>query len=222
MKRYTLSFIGAIVLSLVTISALGQQNNGCDFCCMCDPVYPWICWLPESPLLIKLASGPWQLTGLDDPVQFDIRAEGHKLTMGWTASGADIAFLALDRNGNGMVDDGSELFGNATPLPNVKRAPDGFVALAQYDENHDAVIDKSDRIWNSLLLWIDRNHDGISQSNELTPISASAITAIRLANHWTGRHDSSGNQFRYEALVRIGNRFEAFYDVYFATIMPAR
>ena len=67
MKRYTLSFIGAIVLSLVTISAVGQQNNGCEGCCMCDPMYPWICWLPESPLLIKLTSGPWQLTGLDDP-----------------------------------------------------------------------------------------------------------------------------------------------------------
>lgn len=189
---------------------------------MCDPANPWVCWLPESPLLIKMGGGPWQLTGLDDPVRFDIRADDHMLTMGWTASGADIAFLALDRNGNGAVDDGSELFGNATPLPNGHRASNGFVALAQYDENHDEMIDASDPIWNTLLLWTDRNHDGISQSDELTPISATAVTSIGLKNHWTGRHDASGNLFRYEAVVRIGNRVQAFYDVYFVTTMPPR
>ena len=97
MKPRMLSCIVAVVFSILTLSAAGQC-----LCCMCDPVNPDICWLPESPLLIKLATGPWQLTGLDDPVRFDIRADGHMLAMGWTASGADIAFLALDRNVLGL------------------------------------------------------------------------------------------------------------------------
>jgi hypothetical protein len=168
--------------------------------------------------MLKLSEGPWRLAGLDDPVQFDIRADGRKYIMGWTDVSSDIAFLALDRDGNGVIDDGSELFGNATPLPNGTRASNGFVALAQYDENQDGVIDKSDRAWNSLLLWVDRSHDGLSQSGELTPISASAIKTIGLANHWTGRHDASGNFFRYEGVMRIGHRTQSFYDIYYVIV----
>ena len=140
--------------------------------------------------------------------------------MGWTAPDAEIAFLALDKNGNGTIDDGSELFGNATRLPDGTRAANGFVALAQYDENHDGRIDKSDRIWNSLLLWVDRNHDGISQAGELIPISATAISMIVLSAHWSGRHDQAGNLFRYEALVRNGNSLQTFYDVYLVISPP--
>ena len=221
MKSF-LSCISAVVISFITMSAAGQScfcSPFSDPLCQCDPM-SGNCDRPESPLMIKLSEGPWRLTGLDDPVQFDIRAIGRKYTMGWTVSGADIAFLALDRNGNGMIDDGSELFGNATALPDGKRAPNGFVALGQYDENHDGVIDKSDSIWNALLLWVDRNHDGISQAGELTPISATAITSILLSDHWTGRRDPAGNLFRYEALVRVGNRLETFYDIYFVIMPP--
>lgn len=208
--------IGVLTLSFVAINAAGQL-------CPCNPNDPLgNCDRPESPLMLKLSEGPWRLTGLEDPVQFDISADGHMDIMGWTYPGSDVGFLALDRNGNGTIDDGSELFGTATPLPDGTRASDGFIALAQYDENRDGVIDKSDRIWNSLLLWIDRNHDGISQPGELTAISASPVTTIGLANHWTGRHDTSGNLFRYEGVARIGERTQNFYDIYYVITPHAK
>jgi hypothetical protein len=75
----------------------------------------------SEPLLINF-SGPYKLSDLDDPVVFDINATGQAKTIGWTARGSDEAFLAFDRNGNGQIDDGSELFGNATPLTQGGRA----------------------------------------------------------------------------------------------------
>jgi len=169
----------------------------------------------EDPIVIRLSDAAWNLSSVRDPVRFDIHANGKKTTLAWTARGADVAFLALDRNGNGTIDDGSELFGNATPLPNGQRAANGFAALAQFDANGDGVIDRNDPVWSSLLLWVDRNHDGISQPDELLPIAQSAITSIELDHHWTGRRDASRNFFRFEGHAHMGNRVTTFYDVFF-------
>ena len=130
-----------------------------------------------------------------------------------------MAFLALDRNGNGKVDDGSELFGNHTPLPGGASAANGFDALAQYDANHDGIIDVNDPIWSSLLLWTDLNHDGISQGWEIVPLNQSSVMAISLDYHWTGRRDVSDNTFRYESHVRMENGqhgdVRPVYDIFF-------
>jgi hypothetical protein len=170
----------------------------------------------SEPLVINL-SGPYKLSGLDDPVSFDIRADGHPLTIGWTARGEDVAFLVLDRNGNGRIDDGSELFGNATPLNQGGRAPNGFVALAQYDANGDGLADAADPVWSQLLLWVDSNHNGVSEPGELRAIAGSPITAVEFQYHWTGRRDQSGNWFGYEGHLHEGKRVRSFYDVFFVT-----
>jgi hypothetical protein len=170
----------------------------------------------SEPLVINL-SGPYRLSGLDDPVSFDIRANGHPLTIGWTARDVDVAFLALDRNGNGRVDDGSELFGNATPLDHGGRATNGFAALAQYDANGDGVVDAADPVWSRLLLWVDSNHNGVSEPGELRTIADSPITAVEFQYHWTGRRDQSGNRFGYEGHLHEGKRVQSFYDVFFVT-----
>src|SRR4029077_5915698 len=125
------------------------------------------------------------------------------------------ALLALDLNGNGKIDDGRELFGNAMPLGQGGRASNGFVALAQYDWNGDGIIDADDPVWSALLLWVDTNHNGVSEPNELRHITQSSITAIELEHHWTGKHDQSGNRFGYEGHVHEGNRVRSFYDVFF-------
>jgi hypothetical protein len=156
-----------------------------------------------SPIVINFDNGGYRLTGADSPILFDITATGHPVWIGWTAAGADEAFLCLDRNHNGQIDSGAELFGSATPLKDGTRAPDGFTALAEFDDNHDGVIDEKDGIWKQLLLWRDLDHDGISQPNELMPVKDSSLTAIRLNYHWTGRRDVSGNYFRYQAAVAI-------------------
>src|ERR1051326_5167062 len=191
----------------------------------CDPVYDPDCCIElgtcednDDPIVINLNRGPWRLAGADNPVLFDMHATGRKVKIGWTAPGANLAFLALDRNGNGTIDDGSELFGNVTPLANGHVAPNGFEALAQYDSNHHGGTERNAPIWKSLLLWVDQNHDGISQPGELMPISKSQVTSILLSHRWTGRHDTSGNTFRYKGAVHFGRRAQSFFDIFFVTV----
>jgi hypothetical protein len=167
-----------------------------------------------DPLLVDL-QGAYKLSGLDDAVAFDINAVGHRQLIGWTARGSGIAFVALDRNGNGQIDDGGELFGNATPLSDGVRAQNGFEALAQYDSNGDGIIDSQDRIWNQLLLWTDTNHNGVSEQGELTHVSDSSITAFEVSYRTVGRRDQFWNYLRYEGHLREAHRSHTFYDAFF-------
>ncbi|HXA15666.1 MAG TPA: hypothetical protein VN380_01645 [Thermoanaerobaculia bacterium] len=179
----------------------------------CDPT--WGC---AEPIIFNLGDGSYDLSGLEDPVSFDIFGvgpRGGKPQVGWTKRGVEIAFLVLDRNGNGVIDGGGELFGNGTLLRNGQHAANGFDALAEYDDNADGQIDAADRIWQYLLLWTDRNHDGISQPEELQRICDSSITAIELRHHRINRRDGSGNYFGYEGLVHEGRRVRPFFDVFF-------
>ena len=132
------------------------------------------------PIVLNPTDGPWRLTGTHDGVLFDIDADGRPERMGWTERGARLAFLALDLNDNEQIDDGSELFGIGTLLPDGKRARNGFEALTEFDSNRDRIIDTDDPIWNSLLLWTDLDHDGVSQKRELRRIARSEITALEL------------------------------------------
>ncbi|PYQ29924.1 MAG: hypothetical protein DMF56_09365 [Acidobacteria bacterium] len=171
---------------------------------------------PENcPLIVNLDKGPWRLTGLENPVAFDIDADGNPDTIGWTARGSRLAFIALDLNGNGRIDDARELFGNHTLLPNHSEAPDGFVALEQYDSNNDAVIDQSDAAWPRLLLWIDANHDGRSQAAELSAVSSTDIVGLGVRYRSIRRHDQSGNLLRYMGVVSMKNGKQPYYDVFF-------
>jgi hypothetical protein len=163
-------------------------------------------------------NGPYKLSGPEDPVSFDIDATGHTVRLCWTARDADIAFLALDRNADRRIDNGSELFGNSTALRQGGSAKNGFDALAEYDTNGDGAIDAADVVWTELLLWIDVDHNGVSEPSELRHIAGSNITSIELQHHWTGRHDESGNRFGYEGHLREGNRVRPFYDVFFVKV----
>lgn len=212
----------ALMVSLLTVPALPQcggggsgGGGGCaggDYCppeCFsCGPVL-------FSPIAFKTHTGPWRLTGIGNGVSFDIDGSGTKRLVAWTAADSEIAFLALDRNGNGVIDDGTELFGFGTPLLNGKKARDGFIVLADYDMNHDGVIDASDPVWRSLLLWIDRNHDGISQPDELIPVASSGMTNIGLQPTWQVARDASGNFFGYSAQAHFGAQVDTFHDIFF-------
>lgn len=174
----------------------------------------------DSPIVINLSKGGYHLSGADDPVLFDISATGQAFWIGWTAAGSDEAFLCLDRDGDGAITNGAELFGDATPLRTGQRASNGFIALAEYDDNRDGIIDPNDAVWDSLLLWTDWNHDGISQPFEIAKIRSSSVRAIAVDPHWTGRRDTSGNTFRFESTVWISNgegqaTARPVYDIFF-------
>ena len=125
-----------------------------------------------------------------------------------------MAFLAFDRNGNGAIDDGSELFGTATPTRSATTARNGFIALAEFDANYDAVIDESDSVWPSLLLWRDRDHDAVSRADELTTVAASGVTSIELPHRWKLRRDRNGNYLAYEGNARMGNTRQSMREIF--------
>lgn len=199
----------------------GGDSGGYNEDLPCFPGIDVNCY--SSPVIINLEKGDYRLTGSNAPVVFDIAGDGHPRPMGWTAAGANEAFLWLDRNHNGTVTSGAELFGNFTPLQNGQRAKNGFEALREFDANGDGVIDERDPIWSQLMLWRDLNHNGISEPNEIVPIAGSGVTSIDLHDHWSGRRDTSGNLFKYESLVSITDSSghtvrKPVYDIFFAPV----
>ena len=176
-----------------------------------DPYCDAYCWTscvnnscpsgnPWCPILLDTENDGIHLTGLNDPVWFDIDADGTADLMSWTDRSEGL--LALDRNGNGSIDDGGELFGNATLLADGTRALNGYLALAELDSwpqggNGDGAIDSADFPFGFLRLWTDRNHDGFSQPDELRTLTEAGIRRIGLDYRRSHRTDRYGNQFRF-------------------------
>ena len=139
-----------------------------------------------SPLLLDLNDeGRIRTVSVDDGVSFDINSDGTLERIGWTHEDGEEGFLWLDFNRNRRVDDGRELFGDSTPLPEGGRASNGFEALALYDRpevggNGDGVIDARDLIWPHLRLWVDANRDGASAQAEIFRLREYGVVGIGL------------------------------------------
>jgi hypothetical protein len=183
-----------------------DQDGYCDDvdCDDFDPLIPEVnpC---QSPIVVDPAGNGFNLTNSRNGVNFDLNADGQRERLGWTAANSDDAWLALDRNGNGKIDNGTELFGNYTPQPDSS-APNGFIALAEFDKlanggDLNNRINAHDSIFPLLRLWQDVNHDGVSQTAELKTLSELEVRAIDLDYRESRRRDRHGNSFRYRAKI---------------------
>ena len=154
-------------------------------------------WL-RDPLILDLNGAGFVTTMNKDGVHFDLNCDGFAERINWTTENG---LLALDLNGNGMIDDGGEVFGDSTLLPDGSRAKNGFEALVQYDLNKDGIIDENDEIYEKLKVWVDADASGESEEGELKSLKELGIKAINLnyeaVNEKTDTEVVIGNRATY-------------------------
>ena len=153
----------------------------------------------RSPIIIDMNGDGVKTTAQGKHTYFDHDGNGFAENTGWVDS--NDALLVLDRNQNGLIDDGKELFGSNTLLSSGKRAQNGFEALAEFDENRDGVIDAADSVWSRLQLWQDKNQNGLVDEGELLSLSNTQITAIGLKYLKGDKKDENGHEHRETSQV---------------------
>jgi hypothetical protein len=206
----SLTFINKCFMYGGDYDFLSCTCSGCDVC-------------GGSPIVVDIDGDGVELTAPAVGVDFDLNGNGTRDRLGWTTANSDDAWLALDRNGNGNIDNGTELFGDYTvqpPGPNKN----GFIALSEFDKpsnggNSDGIIDNQDQIFGQLRLWQDSNHNGVADSGELHPLSSMNVKALELEFKDSKRVDEFGNEFRYRAKVkdsRDGSVARWAWDVFLA------
>lgn len=164
-------------LDLVFPSAYGNAISD-DLGTTPDPLVKTIRYV--DPLILDLDGDGIEITPLNKNILFDADGDGIKTGTAW--AGADDGLLVWDRNGNGRIDSGAELFGDETVLADGTKAAHGFAALAELDGNADGIFNASDTQYTTLRLWRDLNQDGISQAGELQTLADTGVQSIRLSS----------------------------------------
>ncbi len=145
-----------------------------------------------DPLTLDLDGDGLETVGIAAGILFDQNGNGVKIGTGWVKP--DDGFLVLDRNANGVIDSGRELFGDSTLKSNGQLAADGFDALRDLDGNADGSIDASDAQFDNLRIWRDLNQDGITENGELFTLSQLGIVSINVSSIDHSQTLANGNQ----------------------------
>jgi hypothetical protein len=144
----------------------------------------------STPIILDLNGDGVKTLSISEGVKFDMFGDGKAINTGWVSSGDGL--LVLDRNHDGTINSGSELFGSSTILSNGEKAPDGYAALRELDSNADGVISSQDAIYADLRVWVDSNSDGVSSAGELRTLDSLGIATINL-NAAVGTNTDNGN-----------------------------
>ncbi|MEQ9726991.1 calcium-binding protein [Pseudomonas sp. WHRI 8822A] len=155
-----------------------------------------------SPIIIDLDGDGVETLPIGEKF-FDLDADGLSESTGWVSS--DDGLLVHDRDGNGRISNGTELFGNHSLLSNGETAQNGFQALAEYDNNGDAVVDAQDASYASLQVWRDLNGNGISEEGELQTLADAGVVSISTGYKNSGHVDAHGHEHRQIATVMLNN-----------------
>ena len=146
----------------------------------------------RDPLALDLDGDGIETVAASAGVLFDHDGNGIKTASGWVKD--DDGLLVLDRNGNGTVDNGGELFGVDTVLANGQKATDGFQALSELDSNGDGRIDAADAAFQNLKVWRDIDQDGVTQADEMYSLANVGISSISLTRTTATQDLGNGNQ----------------------------
>lgn len=214
-----------IILRQLNSGGGGNINDNCI------PLLPPIpeCNADSEPLVIDLGQDGIHLGQSGSGIYYDFFGDNVLRPAQWVAKDGNDAFLALDKNQNGKIDNGAELFGRGWLVNSSQRAQHGFEELAQYDQialggNQDGLISDKDNIWSALVLWLDINADGVSTPNEIQSLSSNDINELPINPKENARRDSAGNHLRFWAWAysndKKANQKYKMVDVFFNSLGP--
>jgi len=170
--------------------------------------------LEASPLILDLDGDGVKTLGTDASVHFDHDKNGFAESTGWVSKGDGL--LVWDKNGNGQIDDGNELFGDNTVGSDGKKAGNGFAALGNLDSNSDGKIDGSDTAYKDLRIWQDKNSDGKVQADEIVTLDKAGVKSINTGYKDSSTIDSNGNAHRQlGSFTKADGSIAAIEDVWF-------
>lgn len=169
-----------------------------------------------SPLILDLDHDSIETLSTSQAIHFDHDGNRFAETTGWVAP--DDGLLVWDRNGNGVIDDGSELFGNYASDASGSRAANGFIALAALDDNHDGKIDAADAAFSQLRVWKNADSNATVSNGELLTLDAAGVQSLNLAYVGQSLTDAQGNQLlQTGSYVGSDGATHAMVDAWFAT-----
>ena len=169
-----------------------------------------------DPLVVDLGGDGILTEGLSAGIHFDHEGDGFRELSGFV--NAEDGLLVLDRNGDGQINDGSELFGDNTRLLDGTLAANGFAALSEMDDDKDGVIDKNDTVFSQLRLFQDLNQNGQTDAGELFSLEEKRIAGLHIAYQDSSYVDKFGNAHRQlGSYMMEDGETRSLTDVVFAT-----
>ena len=179
------------LLSSLNAMRNGYQDNGTQCITTLQSLFG-TAEITRSPLVLDLNGDGVTTLSKSAGVHFDLDGNGFAETTGWVAPTDGL--LVWDRNGNGVIDNGTELFGNNTVLASGAKAANGFAALADLDTNHDGVVNSLDANFSNLMVWKDANSNGVTDAGELLTLAQAGVQSINVGYTAQTVTDAQGNQ----------------------------